>query len=208
VTGTARVDAFVLTTVGLACASASSAAFFLHVLGWLPMPFFVNFVGLPAIIGLLVVAIYSWNRQLPFSRYMRAGIAAGATGLLAYDGVRYVIHRSGILDYDPFHAIPILGSLITSQPPSATASAAAGWLYHVWNGFSFAIIYALIAGPARWTWGLAWAMVLEIAMLLTYPAYLGVRANAPLVIVSLIGHAAYGSALGVTVRRLARGEER
>jgi hypothetical protein len=199
-----RSETLLLTAVGLACALASSAAFFLHVFGWMRMPFFITFAGLPAIILMVILGLYSWNRRLPFWRHFSAGLAAGVTGLLAYDLVRYVVYRSHLLDYYPYHAIPILGSLITGQPPTATSSALAGWLYHFWNGFSFAIIYALVAGSARWWWGLAWAMMLEIGMLLSYPSFLAIQASAAFVGVSLIGHAAYGVALGVTVRRLAR----
>ena len=54
----------------------------------------------------------------------------------------------------------------------ASAAIFAGWLYHFWNGFNFAIIYALVAGPRRWYWGVAWAMMLEIGMLLSYPTFL------------------------------------
>jgi hypothetical protein len=192
-----------LTTVGLLCAGASSSAFFLHVLGWVRMPFFVSFAGLPIVVLMLVVGLYAWQRHLLFWRRFAAGLTAGLAGLVAYDAVRYAVYRSDLLDYQPFHAIPILGSLITGQPPSAPASALAGWIFHAWNGFSFAIIYALIAGPARWPWGVAWAMVLEAGMLVSYPSFLAIRASASFVAVSLIGHAAYGAALGLVVQRRA-----
>lgn len=195
-------ETLALAGVSLACAFAASAAFFLHVLGWIRMPFFINFVGLPAIILMLALGLYAWNRHLPFWRRFRAGLAAGAAGLIAYDVVRFVVYRSKLLDYYPFHAIPVLGSLITERPATESISVFAGWLYHVWNGFSFAIIYALIAGPAGWIWGIAWAMVLEIGMLLTYPSFLAVQASVPFVTISIIGHLFYGAALGLTVRRL------
>jgi len=193
-----------LTTVGLACAATSSAAFFLHFQGWIRMPFFVNFFGLPAIILMLVVGLYSWNRRLPFWKRFYAGIVAGVIGLIAYDLIRYAIYRSGLLNYHPYHAIPILGSLITGQPATVESSLIAGWLYHFWNGFNFAIIYALMAGPASWQWGLLWAMFLEIGMLLSYPSLLAIKASAAFVGVSLIGHGAYGLAVGITVNRLTR----
>lgn len=198
-----RTPAWLLTAVGLACAFASSTAFFLHVLGFVRMPFFINFVGLPAIILMVILGLYAWNRRLPFWRRFSAGVVAGAVGLLAYDLVRLAIYSSGLLNYYPFHAIPILGSLITGLPPSAAPSVFAGWLYHIWNGFSFAIIYALLAGPARWGWGVAWAMALEAGMLLSYPSFLAIQASAAFVVVSVTGHLAYGAAVGITVRRLA-----
>lgn len=201
-----RKDTILLTAVGLVCAFASSAAFFLHVFGWVRMPFFVNFFGLPVIVLMMIVGLYSWQRRLPFWRRLRAGLLGGALGLVAYDVVRYSVYRSQILAYDPFHAIPRLGALITGQPPSSPASVYAGWTYHFWNGFSFAVIYALVAGPARWGWGVLWAMTLEVGMILSYPTFLDVKLAAPFLGVSWIGHMAYGTALGLTVRRAAGSE--
>jgi hypothetical protein len=190
--------------VGVACAFASTAAFFLHVLGVMKMPFFVNFIGMPAIILMMIVGLYSWQRQLPFWRRFRAGLIAGFFGLIAYDLVRLIIYESGIIAWYPYHAIPRLGSLMTGKPPEDRASIFAGWLYHIWNGFNFAIIYSLVAGPAAWGWGVAWAMMLEIGMLLSYPTFLSVKDDWQFRTVSLIGHLVYGTVVGLTVRRLAR----
>jgi len=197
-----RVEAVALTIVGLACAFASSVAFWLHMFGLVPMPFSINFVGRPAIVLMLIVGLFAWRRQLSFWKRFRAGIVDGTTGLIAYDGVRWAIYSSHLLDFYPFQTHRVFGYLITGQPAGTDAAAWAGWLYHFWNGFSFATVYALVAGPARWYWGLAWAMLLEAAMLLTYPTFLDIKLNAAFVGISLIGHAAYGIALGVTVSHL------
>jgi hypothetical protein len=168
------------------------------------MPFFVNFIGMPLIILMMIVGLYSWQRRLPFWIRLRAGIIAGLLGLIAYDVVRFGIYQSGVIEFYPFHALPRLGSLITGVPPEATPAIFAGWLYHIWNGFNFAIIYALVAGAAMWYWGVAWAMLLEIGMLATYPTFLAVRDDWAFRTVSLIGHIVYGITIGVTVRRLGR----
>ena len=168
------------------------------------MPFFINFIGMPAIILMMIVGLYSWKRQLPFWLRFRAGIIAGFFGLIAYDLVRLIIYESGIINWYPYHAIPRLGSLMTGKPPEDNASIFAGWLYHVWNGFNFAILYSLVAGPAAWGWGVAWAMMLEIGMLLSYPTFLSVKDDWQFRTVSMIGHLVYGTVVGLTVRRLAR----
>ena len=198
-----RWETRLLTAVGLLCGFASSIAFFLHVFGWVRMPFFVNFFGMPAIILMLVVGLYSWQRRLPFWRRLRAGLLAGALAVAAYDLIRYTVYKSAILSYYPFHAIPKLGALMTGQSPEASASLVAGWIYHFWNGFSFAIIYALALGPVRWGWGVLWAMLLEIGMVLSYPTFLDVVFSAPFLAISWIGHIAYGTVLGLVVRRAA-----
>ena len=199
-----RKETILLYVVGVACAFASTAAFFLHVFGLVRMPFFINFVGMPAVILMMIVGLYSWQRRLPFWRRLRAGLIAGALGLIAYDTVRLAIYMSGILSFYPFHALPRLGALMTGQPPETQAAIVAGWLYHFWNGFNFAIIYALVAGPRKFYWGVLWAMMLEIGMLLSYPTFLQVRDDWAFRLVSLIGHIVYGTVLGLTVRHLAR----
>jgi hypothetical protein len=198
-----RNETILLYVVGTACAFASTAAFFLHVFGVMRMPFFINFIGMPAIILMMIVGLYSWQRRLPFWRRLRAGIIAGALGLVAYDAVRFAIYKSELVTFYPFHALPRLGSLMTGEPPEAAVAIFAGWLYHIWNGFNFAIIYSLVAGPRAWGWGIAWAMMLEIGMLLSYPTFLAVKNDWSFRIVSMIGHIVYGAVLGLTVRRLA-----
>ncbi len=200
----ARRETLFLVIVALLCAFASSAAFFLHMFGWVRMPFFVNFFGMPVIVLMMIVGLYSWQRRLPFWRRFRAGVIAGALGLIAYDLTRVAIYKSGLFNYDPFHVIPRLGALITGQTPEAPFSVYAGWIYHIWNGFSYASIYALVAGPAPWGWGIAWAMILETLMLISYPTFLQVRLDAPFIAISFFGHFCYGTVLGLTVHKLAR----
>ncbi|HET6213422.1 MAG TPA: hypothetical protein VFE14_11190, partial [Micromonosporaceae bacterium] len=86
---------------------------------------------------------------------------------------------------------------------SGPGSAAAGWAYHVSNGWTFGIAYAVVAGPARWWWGIAWAMLLELAMLLVYPVLFQIRYVEPFIAVSVTGHVLYGSVLGLWCRRYA-----
>lgn len=198
----ARTETKALIVIGVACALVSSAAFWLHMLDLVRMPFFINVIGWPSIVLMLIIGLFSWQRQLSFWQRFKAGVFGGAAALLAYDGLRYGLYGLNLFDFYPFQSHRIFGYLITGQPVDSQAAAISGWLYHFWNGFSFAMIYALIAGPARWYWGWAWAMLLEIAMLFTYPTMLDIALNVGFVAVSLIGHSAYGIALGVTVGRM------
>ena len=111
-----------LTAVGVACALASSAAFWLHMLGLVQMPFFINVIGLPSIILMLILGLFSWQRDLSFWKRFRAGIAAGALALLAYDGIRFCIYVANLLDFYPFQTHRIFGYLITGEPPTSQAA--------------------------------------------------------------------------------------
>lgn len=190
-----------LIIVGLICASLSTAAFFLHVFGLLQMPFFVNFFGMPAIVLMMIVGLYSWQRRLPFWQRFRAGLLAGTFGWMVYDGIRFFIYKTQLIPVYPFHAIARLGGLISGFGPEASSSLWAGWTYHYWNAYSYAIIYALVAGPAKWYWGVAWAMILETGMLISYPSFLAVKFDAPFITFSLVGHFFYGTVLGLTLRK-------
>ncbi|WP_160096238.1 DUF6789 family protein [Kibdelosporangium aridum] len=145
------------------------------------------------------------NRPVTIRR-LQVGAIAGVLGLVAYNATRWVVAELLALPNSPFYSIYIFGSLITAQAPDTTAAIVAGWLYHVSNGITFAIMYTLVAGPARWWFGLLWGLALETAMLVVYPssAILRPPALASFVVVSLISHAVYGAVIGLVSQRYAR----
>jgi hypothetical protein len=63
-------------------------------------------------------------------------------------------------------------------------------------------MYTLLAGPARWWFGLAWGATLELTMLIIYPSstILHPPALAPFVIVSLASHALFGAVIGMVAQ--------
>jgi hypothetical protein len=189
---------FVLT---LGAAVTSIAALLLHLVGIIRMPYTLSFLTAPGMIFLLCVQIWAGRAgRLLIVNRLRVGFVAGLIGLVAYNGARWVMGM--FLSTSPFYSISIFGSLITAKPAESTTAAVAGWLYHISNGVTFGIMYTLIAGPARWWFGLAWGAALELAMLTIYPAstILQPPALAPFVIVSLISHALFGAVIGVVAQ--------
>lgn len=195
-----------LTLVVVGATAAGIAAFLLDVAGLLAMPWTLSFVSLPALVAVLGIAVWAQRvERQPFFNRLIVGATAGFIATLAYDGVRVAVQGTGLLDYNAFKAIHIFGSLIMNSPETATDARIAGWTYHFWNGVSFGVIYALIAGPARWYWGLAWGMALEGAMIGVYPVAFAIQRTDPAFLsVSLIGHAAYGASLGLMAQRWCR----
>ncbi|HEX6355929.1 DUF6789 family protein [Actinophytocola sp.] len=195
---------FLLT---LGAAATSIAALLVHLSGLIRMPYTLSFLTAPGMVFLLCMTIWTGrvDRPLIVNR-LRVGFVAGLAGLLAYNATRWVVGALLSLHTSPFYSIYIFGALITGKPEDTLAAGVAGWLYHVSNGVTFAIIYTLVAGPARWWFGLLWGLVLETAMLVIYPssAILRPPALAPFVIVSLISHALYGSVVGAVAQRHAR----
>lgn len=195
-----------LLAVGTVALSLGILAFVLDVAGWIRMPFTLTFVSLPGLLVVVVVAVYARraDEALVWGR-LKHGLWAGLAGTLVYDVVRGLVQLSGVFQYDAFRAIPLFGSLITGREPESSLAVLAGWVYHFWNGISFAVIYALNAAGKHWLWGLAWAMFLEAAMVLTYPIAFGVpRSDPGFLTISVLGHAAYGIVLGLWIQRLGR----
>jgi hypothetical protein len=192
----------ILTLLAAAAASVSGLAIVLHALGWLPLYFTVDLLGLPSLIILLLVGIYARRvDETVFFRRLWVGVLAGVVATAGYDLSRLLIWKVGLIDFDPFVSHPIFGMLITGAPVASTRAIVTGWTYHFWNGLGFAIMYTLVAGPAHWAYAMLWALMLELAWLTAMPAAVELRLNPGLVIVGVIGHIAYGVGLAWVARR-------
>ncbi|PYV74207.1 MAG: hypothetical protein DMG96_20800 [Acidobacteria bacterium] len=132
------------------------------------------------------------------------GLWAGILATLAYDLIRVVIVRAGHLTFLPFHAFYLFGQLIAGKNVSAHTALAIGTAYHYMNGIMFSIAYCYFLAGRKWLLGIGWSLSLEIIVLIVYPAWLGLQGMmAEFTVVSLCGHLAYGSVLGVIAARKA-----
>jgi hypothetical protein len=195
-----------LAVIVAACSSLSVGAFLAHVYLDVPMPFTLSAFSFPALVATIGITVWAKRAaRMRFLRRMWVGCVAGAFAIVGYDLLRWLILFVTPSDFDPFRAHRPFGALILSTSPHTTAALVAGWGYHLWNGFSFAVMYALLAGGARWWWGLLWAMTLESATILVYPGAFGISlSNWAFVATSLAGHAVYGFVLGVLARQWLR----
>lgn len=187
--------AWIIVTV--VCAATSIAALLLHAAGMLAMPYAVAFITGPGLVVLL--GIMAWARRVDH-HWLRtrlfAGTVAGFIGLVGYDVGRWLITLALPMNFDPFIPILSFGTLITGKPISDPAAIIAGWAYHISNGWTFAVIYALIAGSRSWWWGLAWGACLELGMIIVYPVIFQIAYVEPFLAVSIAGHVIYGGLLG------------
>jgi|SRR5215470_16389014 len=196
-----------LLALTLGAAATSIAALLLQLLGLIRMPYTLSFVTAPAMIFLLCVRIWAGRAgRTQIVDRLRVGFLAGLAGLVAYNGARWVLGMALSLSTSPFYSIGVFGELITGRPAGSGIAVVAGWLYHVSNGVTFGIMYTLLAGPARWWYGLAWGAALELAMLLIYPSSTVLRppALAPFVIVSMASHALFGAVIGLAAQHWLR----
>jgi hypothetical protein len=194
-----------LTGLALACASVSVAALLLHAAGWLPMYFLVDLLGAPSLLLLLLLGLLARRiDEVAFLNRLTTGAWAGLAATAAYDLLRWLLQALGVFRFDVFGSIPAFGMLITGRPEDSPLAIGVGWAYHAWNGFGFGIMYTLVAGPAAWPWALVWALFLEVGWLLALPAAIELRLTPELIVLSLIGHAAYGATLGLLAERFVR----
>jgi hypothetical protein len=181
-------------------AVTSITALLLHLAGIIRMPYTLSFLTTPGMILILCIQIWAGHSGRPvLVNRIRVGFAGGLVALVAYNATRWVCGMFLSLPASPFYSIYTFGTLITGEPADSPTALIAGVLYHISNGTTFAIMYTLVAGPARWWFGLAWGATLELAMLVIYPSSSLLRppALAPFIGVSLLSHAVYGSVLGV-----------
>lgn len=209
--GTAALDPAVasrgdlqLLLLTLAAAGSSIAALLFDWLGWIRMPYTVSFLSLPGMVFLVLLTVWAGRTQRRLlANRLSVGAVGGLLGLVGYDLVRWVVQVTIPVEFDAFAAFPTFGHLMTGRPRDTGVALAAGWAYHVTNGLTFGIIYALLAGPARWWWGLVWGAMLEAAMMVVYPSLMRPQSVSDFVIVSVIGHGVFGAIVGATCERRA-----
>lgn len=165
-------------------------------------------IALMVLVGLGVGALVLHRtpaRQRPVVwRRVRVGIVSGALATASYDICRVLVVTTIGLRFWPFDIFPIFGQLLVGESAPPTVRLVAGVTYHAANGIGFGIAYLFLFSRLGILTGLLWAMALELAMISIYPSWLHLTALSEFLSVSLIGHAAYGSMLGLVSSRLLR----
>lgn len=190
-----------LLGIGIVTASFSGLALLLHAFAGVHVAFTVV-VMVPLTVVLLgaVIAMKRIQGREVFLQRVWAGVFAGVMGLIAYDLIRWLIMVTGIVSFDPFRAIEVFGLLILKTDVDTLTTKTIGWLFHTWNGLAFAVMYTLAFGRGKIWLAVVWSLVLEAAMVATYPSLFRIKLDAPFLIISIIGHIAYGLALGYVAR--------
>jgi hypothetical protein len=191
------------TVAAILAASGSGAAILLHALHWMTLSYSIIILA-PLTVILLAAALVRWGRgreEVLLGR-LQGGLIAGVFGLIAYDLIRLAILGLGVVGFNPFRPIEVFGLLILDRYQDTTLTKVVGWSFHIWNGLSFAAMYTLAVGPGRLLWAVLWAMMLEATMIATYPSMFRVALDVPFLVVSFVGHLAYGLAIGEAARRV------
>jgi len=203
IAGSKKLD-FGLRLSAFICASTSLAALIAHMFGVLPMVYFLTFFGVPSLLLLFALAAFGkWIDAKVFVNCLAVGVVGGTLGTVAYDVSRFVFQSSGMFDYNGFRAIYIFGSWITGQPTTTLEAGIAGWIYHYWNGISFAIFYTLLFGRRTWLIGIVYGVLMEACMLGLFPLFITITNRFDFIALSLLGHLVYGGVLGLLAQKYA-----
>lgn len=162
---------------------------------------------LPAFALLAAAMIALWSARVPrrvraaAGREAAAGVLAGVVATIAYDVARVLVVWALRLPLQPFATWVLFGQLIVGGGPRPLAWVA-GAAYHYLNGILFAIAYLLLLAGRPWWVGPLWGLGLETLMLLVYPSWLDLHlVLIEFTVMSLAGHLAYGTVLGLIGRR-------
>jgi hypothetical protein len=185
----------------------TGAGLVVHLLVGLPL-WLTVFGGIGLAAGVLLYLAGTGHGAVLAPR-LRAGLLSGAAATTAYDVSRWLFVKLTHSSVGAFAAWPLFGAGLVGGGSPAWARWTAGAAYHAANGLLFGVAFTVWLGERGPLWGIAFAMVLEAFMLGLYPGWLHIRAYGEFAQVSMLGHVAYGTVLGLLARRLLpRTEER
>ena len=214
--------------IAFALAATSIWSLLVEFYGLMSMRTFALWVCCPAMIALVIWAMVDRGG---IRGIIWIGAVAGLLAACAYDVFRlpFVFAREWHIDsvvpalplfrvFPEFgahilgnHGIRFVGTLL-NRPMSflehargySMAEHFVGWAYHFSNGITFGIMYLALIGDAvkrSWLWAVAFAVGLEIALLVTpYASFFGIARTPTFVAVTLSAHGVFGVVMGLTAR--------
>ena len=138
--------------------------------------------------------------------FLVVGLGAGIIATLAYDVSKAILSQLDPSPYNPFEAMKVFGRLLLGESDSPEAMLIAGWIFHLANGWTFAIAYTLLVARAGGVsrrrgilTGIAFGLFLELFQLTLYPGWLNVRFPDEFRQISFLSHVVFGAVLGILV---------
>ena len=216
-----------LTILVIILCGASSMLLVFGPLDIIPYATFRDVVIIPSVIAIFAIGILSRSKFPRLTSRLFKGMTAGAIASFALEAIR--IPGYMITKWLPMDSMISLPGLFLTEKITALSEVKqtvmqsgvamnlyhapldafmVGALWHFWNGATFGIIYALIIGKGKWWYGMIWAFIIEIVMMLA--PYLIIM-KGPFGIehmdgynifaITLIAHMAFGAVLGIIVQR-------
>jgi|GEM_PF-1471493 len=152
-------------------------------------------LALPCALWLAVAWIISVKSGDTFlSSRLRLGLVGGLWGTVGYDAVRVPLHLMGL---NPFPPIRAYGMWVAGMDHATPLTDLLGFTYHISNGVTFGIVYALLMTGRHWGWGVLFGLGLEaMAVVTPFGELFGLRAFSQTVVIAFVAHLFYGYPLG------------
>ncbi|WIM99141.1 hypothetical protein ACTOB_002782 [Actinoplanes oblitus] len=184
--------------VALLC-GGSIAALLADLYGVAPMHAVFWLVSVPAMAVLaLLPALPGVGADL--RARIRVGAVAGALGTLGYDLARIPFALAGLRVFAP---VETYGILVADASASSALTTTLGWLYHLSNGVTFGIAYAVLAARRPWPWGVGWGLLLEtVAILGPFATRYGLSGHPVPIVIAYGAHVCYGWPVGRLAQNL------
>jgi len=222
-----------LTIILIILSGASASLLLLPPLGIIPYASFRDVVIIPSVIIIFAIGILSRSKFPRISNRLFVGMAAGAIASFALEVIRIpaymftkwipmdsMISLPGLLLTEKITMLSeVKQTIMQSGVPMNLYHAPldafiAGGLWHFWNGATFGIIYALLIGKGKWWYGMIWAVIIEMVMMMA--PYL-IMMKGPfgiehmdgynIFVITLIAHLAFGAVLGIIVQKWKKGSD-
>jgi hypothetical protein len=216
-----------LTVIVIILSGTSASLLLLPPLGIISYASFRDVAIIPSIVMIFAIGILSRSKFPRITSRLFKGMAAGAIASLALEAVRIpsymftkwipmdsMISLPGLLLTEKITALSeVKQTIMQSGVPMNLYHAPldafiAGGLWHFWNGATFGIVYALIIGKGKWWYGMIWAVVIEMVMMIA--PYLIIMKGPfgiehmdgyNIFVITMIAHLAFGAILGIIVQK-------
>jgi len=216
-----------LTTIVIILSGASASLLLLPPLGIIPYASFRDVAIIPSIVIIFAIGIISRSKFPRITSRLFKGMVAGAIASLALEAIRIpsymftkwipmdsMISLPGLLLTEKITMLSeVKQTIMQSGVPMNLYHAPldafiVGGLWHFWNGATFGIIYALLIGKGKWWYGMIWAVIIEMVMMVA--PYLIIMKGPfgiehmdgyNIFVITLIAHLAFGAVLGIIVQK-------
>lgn len=216
-----------LTILVIILSGASASLLLLPPLGIISYADFRNIAIIPSVVIIFATGLLARSKYPRLTSRLFKGMVAGTIASFALEAIRIPAYM--FTKWIPMDSMISLPALLLTEKITVLSQVKqvimqsgvpmnlyhapmdiflVGGLWHFWNGATFGIIYALIIGKGKWWYGMIWAVIIEITMMMA--PYLIMMKGAfgvehmdgyNIFVVTLIAHLAFGAVLGIIVQK-------
>jgi len=220
-----------LTVIIIILSGTSASLLLLPPLGIISYTAFRDIAIIPSVVIIFAIGILARSKYPRLTSRLFKGMVAGVIASFALEAIRIPAYM--FTKWIPMDSMISIPALLLTEKITALSEVKqvimqsgvpmnlyhapmdiffVGGLWHFWNGATFGIIYSLLIGKGKWWYGMIWAVVIEMVMMVA--PYLIIMKGAfgvehmdgyNIFVVTLIAHLAFGAVLGIIVQRWKKG---